>query len=294
MTLASMTGFARAEGGNGSSNWTWEVRSVNGRGLDVRCRLPAGFDGLEGRVRALAGERFKRGNINVNLTVSRAEGVGEVSVNHQVLEQITEVAKEIGKAAGVEPPLQGILGVRGVLEFKEADESEDQRQAREEAVTATLETAFDELVKVRRGEGAHTARVLSEALDELQKLVGEARTGAATQVETIRARIAKQVEELMAASAGLPEERLVQEVALLAGKADVREELDRLDAHVVAARELLAGDGAVGRRLDFLSQEFNREANTLCSKSSDLDLTRIGLDLKTVIDRFKEQVANVE
>ncbi len=294
MTLASMTGFARAEGADGTSNWGWEVRSVNGRGLDVRCRVPAGMDGLEGKVRSLAGERFKRGNINATLSVSRAEGAGDVSVNHEVLEKITEVAKEIGKAAGVEPPLQGILAVRGVLDFKEVGESEDGRQAREAAMTATLEQAMDELAKVRGAEGAHTAKVLFAALDELGKLVAEAAATAATQPETIRARITKQVEELMEAGNGLSEERLAQEVALLAGKADVREELDRLEAHVAAARELMAGDEAVGRRLDFLSQEFNREANTLCSKSTDMELTRIGLDLKTVIDRFKEQVANVE
>jgi uncharacterized protein (TIGR00255 family) len=289
-----MTGFARDRAQHGDSGWTWEVRSVNGRGLDVRCKLPPGYDGLDARVRAAAPKRFKRGNLSVSLRLDRGQQATHFQVNKPLLDELLAIGEGLAGAGRAEKPrLDALLAVRGVVEPLE-DDGEADADAREAAMAKSLEAALDSLAEMRRTEGARLADVLAEHLDEIERLSKAAASCAAAQPDAIRERLKTQLAMLLEASPPLSEERLAQEVALLAGKADVREEIDRLNAHVVAARDLVAGGGAVGRRLDFLCQEFNREANTLCSKAQDVELTRIGLDLKAAIDQLREQVQNVE
>ena len=295
MTLASMTGYARADGQSGAFTWTWELKSVNGRALDIRCRLPNGMDALEGRVRAALAERFARGNITAALHLTRAAEAGGVQVNRALLDQLLALAREFDGATGVAPPrLDALLTTRGVIEIGDPEEDDDVRSEREAAMLITLEEAKAGLAVARAEEGQHLATVMASQLDDIDRLTDAARNHAATQPEAIKARLDEQLSALLGETPPLPEERLAQEVALLVVKADVREELDRLAAHIVQARELVGAAGAVGRRLDFLAQEFNREANTLCSKSADVTLTRIGLDLKVAIDRFREQSQNIE
>lgn len=296
-TISSMTGFARAQGQDDDLglSWTWEARSVNGKGLDARVRWAQGYDALEIPAKEAIGRRFKRGNINVTLQVQRQDSapVG-YRVNQALLDQLMALAKDL--PGHVAPPtFDGLLTVRGVLES--ADESEmdeDMRKAHEAAVLATLETALDDLAAARAAEGARMAGVLEEHLATIAQLTEAALQTAQVRPEAVRARLRAQLDLLLEAQPPVSEDRLAQELALLATKLDVREEIDRLRAHVAQARELLAAGGPCGRRLDFLCQEFNREANTLCSKAQDTDLTRIGLDLKAVIDQLREQVQNIE
>lgn len=297
LTLASMTGFARADATLGPLSWTWEVKSVNGRALDVRCRLPSGLEALELPARQLVAARLKRGNVNLALQVSRAASATLYRLNRELLHQLAGIvreAEEIVDAAA--PRIDGLLGLRGVIEVVEAEDSASDRQARDALMLESLGVALDRLAAARLEEGVRLGAVLEAQIAEMDRLTGQAAAAAAARPETLKARLREQIAALMEAGAGLPEERLAQEVALLVTRGDVREELDRLRSHIAAGRELLtAGDPAgAGRRLDFLSQEFNREANTLCSKSGDVELTRIGLDLKLVIDRFREQVQNLE
>ncbi|OAN51440.1 hypothetical protein A6A04_16110 [Paramagnetospirillum marisnigri] len=301
MTVSSMTGYARAEGRDAQASWVWEAKSVNGRGLEVRCKLPYGHDGLEIAARDAAAKRLKRGNVQLSLSLSRAsEEQSQIQVNTPMLAQLLSMCKEWeGRFPGVAPArLDGLLAIKGVLEpatdAAEPGDDEATRQAREAAMKASLEALLDQLAAMRRDEGARILAVLTSQMDEINALTAKAAASAALRPEAIRERFQTQVAAVLEAVPALSEDRVAQEVALLVVKADVREELDRLRAHVEAARELLAQGGAVGRKLDFLAQEFNREANTLCSKSSDVELTRIGLDLKSVIDQFKEQVQNIE
>jgi uncharacterized protein (TIGR00255 family) len=292
-----MTGFARADGNAGAFAWTWEVKSVNGRALEVRCRLPPGMDAIELPARKLAAEKIRRGNLNIVLQASRAGGVSGYRLNAALLRQLGDIIREAeGVLDAAAPRLDGLLGLRGVIEPVEIEESDADREAREQAMLATLAEALRRLAADRAAEGARLAAVLSEQIEEMARLTAAATNSAAARPEALQARLREQVAMLLGASPALPEERLAQECAILIAKADVREELDRLRAHVAAARELIAkGDaGGAGRKLDFLAQEFNREANTLCSKAGDVELTRIGLDLKLVIDRFREQVQNIE
>jgi uncharacterized protein (TIGR00255 family) len=293
-----MTGYARAEGRDSQVSWVWEAKSVNGRGLEIRCRLPSGHDALEVAAREAAGRKLKRGNLQVSLNVSRIAEAPMVRVNHDLLNQLLTLVDNIGPQHQNIAPARwdGILCIKGVLEPMEAEETDADavRASRDAAMKATLEEALDQLAAMRRSEGARIQAVLLSQLDEIATLAERAGATAALRPEMVRERLRHQVAAVLEAAPSLPEDRIAQEVALLAVKADVREELDRLRAHVAAARELIAAGGAVGRKLDFLSQEFNREANTLCSKSSDVELTRIGLDLKAVIDQFREQVQNIE
>jgi uncharacterized protein (TIGR00255 family) len=291
-----MTGFARAQGQTGGVAWTWEVRSVNGKGLDIRCRLPGGLEGLEPRVREQVGRTLRRGNVTMTLTMTRTDIVTGMRVNREILEQVLALAAEVrGCHPEIAPPaLDGLLALRGVVEPLEAEETEEARQALETAVLSSLDEALKALAATRLAEGARLHATLAGHVDRIAGLTAEAGRLASLQPEAIKARLKQQVDELLAAAPGLPADRLAQEAALLVTRADVREELDRLHAHVEAARDLLAANDAVGRRLDFLCQEFTREANTLCSKSADTELTRIGLELKVAIEQFREQVQNVE
>lgn len=293
--LQSMTGFARSQGEDERVSWTWELRSVNSRGLDQRYRLPGGWEALEPEVRALAGEALARGSLQANLTLRSGKAPAKLTVNRAMLDQLVAIAKELETEVPAAPArLDGLLSLRGVLEESEEEESEERQAARRAAVRDDFSTALAALVEMRRQEGARLQTLVHEHLERIAELEAAARTCAATQPAAIKARLTALLAELLEAEPALPEERLAQEAALLVGKADVREELDRLAAHIAASRELLAEGGPVGRRLDFLCQEFNREANTLCSKSADVELTRIGLELKSAIEQLREQVQNLE
>ena len=290
-----MTGFARQEGGDGMLAWAWEVKSVNGRSLDLRCRVPSGYEALEVAARATAQEHCARGNLQLTLTVNRGQVPVKLQVNRELLDQLLGVLRELEQEVRAEPPrLDSLLGVRGVLETVEDEETKEQMDARAAAMEEDLVLALEALVAMRRAEGRRLETLVADHLAEIERLTAVAGETAAVRPEALRERLKAQVEELLEASPALPEERLAQEAAVLAAKADVREELDRLSAHVAAARELLAEGKAIGRRLDFLCQELNREANTLCSKSQDVVLTRIGLDLKSAVDQLREQVQNIE
>lgn len=295
MPLSSMTGFSRAQGSQGSWRWHWEVRSVNARGLDVRIRVPEGFESLEQPSRMLANERFARGGITAALTLDADPGRGAIRVNVEALTQVLVALKQLEATVKAEPPrLDGILGLRGVIDTQLPALTEAELAARDAAVLGSLAVAFDALATARREEGARLDSILRQHTDRMEGLIDQAERLAALQPELMRVRLKTQVDELMKARVGVSEDRLAQEVALLLVRADVREEIDRLKSHLAQARGLFAGDGAQGRRLDFLAQELNREANTLCSKSSDIQLTRAGLDLKATIDQLREQVQNVE
>jgi uncharacterized protein (TIGR00255 family) len=290
-----MTGFARAAGAIGAYVWAWEVKSVNSRGLDLRSRLQGGLDGLEATVRAAAARRFHRGHLSMNLTLSRTGAEPTTQINQEVLASVLAVANDLAVRINAAPPtVDGLLSLRGVVETVEPEESEDERKALEAGVLASLEEALDLLVEDREAEGRRLGEIVGGQVDAIATLTENAGALAALQPAALKARLQQQVADILEGAAGLSEERLMQEAALLATKADVREELDRLTAHVGAARELFSDEGAIGRRLDFLAQEFNREANTLCSKSQDAALTNIGIELKTVIDQFREQAQNIE
>jgi uncharacterized protein (TIGR00255 family) len=290
-----MTGFARAEGQHDGLGWAWELKSVNGRGLDIRTRAPQGFESLEPLARQKLGEVLKRGNVNVSLVVERRAGEAGIRINRAVLDQVLALQAELaGKVDAAPPRLDSLLAVRGVVEAGEEEAGEEARAARDADVLAGLEQAVKALVASRLEEGARLAAMLTGHLDRIEALTTQAKALGSVQPEALKARLRQQVLELLEASPALNEDRLAQEAALLATKADIREELDRLAAHIAAARELMQAGSQIGRRFDFLCQEFNREANTLCSKSGDTELTRIGLELKAVIDQLKEQVQNVE
>jgi uncharacterized protein (TIGR00255 family) len=291
-----MTGFAEARGAHGPLRWRWEVRSVNGRALDLRLRLPGGFEGLESGARTLAAERFKRGSFQLVLTAASDEAGRGFRVDPTALADAIKIARRVAEETGLPPArVDGILALRGVVVQDEAVALDDEaRMKRDAALLESLAVALDNLAEARRTEGARLETLLRAQIDEIERDTAEARRLAADQPAALRARIMTQLADLLAPGSPVPEERLAQEVALLASRADTREELDRLSAHCVEARSLLAAPGPSGRKLDFLAQEFNREANTLCAKSADINLTRVGLALKAVIDQFREQVQNVE
>jgi uncharacterized protein (TIGR00255 family) len=293
VTIASMTGFARAEGETSGLSWVWEARSVNGRGLDIRCRLPSGLDRLDPAVRAEATKQLKRGNVSVTLSLSRAAGAPPFTVDRIILDQVLALQADLlGRIDGAPPRLENLLQIPGVLDRGGLAEAVDEKA--EKALLQGFSQALKRLIAARAEEGARLQAVLLAQIDEIERLSAEATSSAALRPEAVKERLRQQVQALLDAVPTLSEERLTQETALLATKGDVREELDRLAAHIGQARDMLKEGGAIGRRLDFLSQEFNRESNTLCSKSQDVALTRIGIALKSVIDQFREQIQNVE
>jgi len=295
MTLKSMTGFARTDGVHGETSWFWEARSVNGRSLDLRLRLPSGLERLEAGSRSLCQERLARGNCTVSLGMKRESGQMEIRLNETALAQALAVAKRAKGITGLKPArLDTLLGMRGVVETAEPEESEEQQAALTQALLAGLAAALDQLVSVRAAEGERLQRVIEKQLASIGDLVARAAAAVARQPELLAGRIREQIGRLNEAGATLEPERLHQEALLLAAKADIQEELDRLRAHVAAANELIASGEPAGRKLEFLAQEFNREANTICSKASDVEISRTGLELKSVIDQVREQVQNIE
>lgn len=290
-----MTGYATADGTLGPQGWTWEARSVNGKGLDLRFRLPPGLDALEAPIKAAAAKRFSRGNVSLALRFKESEAAPSLRINRPLLDRLVALAREVGSQSGLAPArLDGLFAIRGVVEVEDTQETPEAAKAREAELLRTLNDTLDALVRARAEEGARLALTVTGLIDEVERLVAKARELAALQPDVIRRRIRARLDEILAGGATVAEDRLAQELALLAVKADVAEELERLSSHVAQARELVASKEPAGRRLDFLAQEFNREANTLCSKSTDTQLTRVGLDLKLAIDRLREQAQNVE
>ena len=295
MTIKSMTGFARADGATGTMTWHWELRSVNGRGLDIRLRVPPGFESLEPRIREAVGKRISRGSLTVNLSVKRAHGQTEIRLNEVALRQVLAAVERLRAVAPVgQPSAEALLNVRGVLELVEPEETEAEAAQRTDAMLDSLGSALDGMVRARSDEGGHLKAIVVRQLADIERLVATVERSPTRAPAAIRQRLKEQVGRLMEPGATLDETRLYQEAALLAARADVEEELKRLTAHVAAASQLLESTEPAGRRLDFLAQEFNREANTLCSKAADAETTRAGLELKAVIDQMREQVQNIE
>ncbi|HRH19731.1 MAG TPA: YicC family protein [Brevundimonas sp.] len=289
--ISGMTGFGRCEGALGDWAWTVEARSVNGRSLDVKLKTPAGLDGLDREGREAAQARFQRGQVGITVQARRSERAAAIRINTEVLAAYREVMADLVDGGASPPTADGLLGLRGVLEAAEADDGDlSEVQA---ALARDLARALDDLKLARRDEGARLEPLILGFLDRISDLAGRARQEADAQTLAIRERFTKRVEDLTDGAVGL-EDRIFQEAAMMAARADVREELDRLDAHTASGRALVAEGGAVGRRLDFLTQEFMREANTLCSKAATLALTSAGLDLKATIEQLREQVQNVE
>lgn len=296
MNLQSMTGFARAAADHQGTAIAWEVKSVNGKSVEVRLRLPQGFDRLEQATRQAIQKQFSRGNFQATLTVGRSSSQAvQPVVNEAFLKDIAGLAKRLQDQFGIAPATaDGLLALRGVLDVPETAETEEMRVALDSAIEQSLEEALAGLVKARKAEGEALRALLFSHLDTIETLTLKAEADPSRQPAAIRERIAEQVRLLMDASAGLDEARLHMEAAFLATKADIREEIDRLKTHVASGRSLLAAGGTIGRKLDFLAQEFNRESNTLCSKSNAAAVTAIGLELKAVVDQFREQVQNLE
>ncbi len=299
MALQSMTGFARHaaqhEMAGGEARIVWEVRSVNGKGLDLRLRLPQGLESVEHPVRSLLAKNFARGNFQASLSVERSEMQAGFTINQPMLAEVLKLGADLQAKHGLAPAsVDGILSLRGIIDQAQMSEDEEERARLETAIVAAFENVLKAIGEARRQEGKALFTILSAHIGMIERLTATARSDPSREPEAIRARLAGQVALLLDGARELDESRLYQEAAFLATKADIQEELDRLETHVAAARKLLAEGGPVGRKLDFLSQEFNREANTLCSKSNAASITAIGLELKAVVDQFREQVQNLE
>jgi uncharacterized protein (TIGR00255 family) len=290
MALSSMTGFARSHGSSGPYTFEWELKSVNAKGFDLRLRLPPGWDELEAYAKKRAGEVLSRGTVYANLNVKRTNAVSTVRINEDVLASIVKVAGQLAsRIDAVAPSIDGLLGIKGVIEVVEPES-----KAARDAAAKAFEEALGHLVEMRRREGVALGQILNQRMDEIERLAGKAEAAPGRKPEAIRARLAEQVAALLESSDRFDPDRLNQEALLIAAKADIREELDRIASHVAQAREMIGKGGPVGRRLDFLAQEFNREVNTCCSKSNDIELTNTGLEMKNVVEQFREQVQNLE
>ncbi len=293
MTLKSMTGFARADTELGDLRFVWEIKTVNSRGLEMRLRLPPGLDRLDPEIRRLARDHLDRGSCQLSLQLDRVGSASNLVINDAALAAVTDAARHLASKSGIDPPsADGLLAIKGVLEERGLDALDD-GDAVDRMILDALAICLEALVTARAEEGGRLAAVLTDHLDNIERLTEAAAKLAAKAPEALLVRLTEQVARLTG-DASLDPQRLHQEVALLATKADIREEIDRLIGHIAAARKLLADGGVIGRRLDFLAQEFNREANTLCSKSFDKELTAVGLELKAVIDQLREQVQNLE
>ena len=288
-----MTGFARQQAASDSLSWVWEAKSVNGKSADVRFRLPSGFEKLEADIRSRAGKSFSRGNIQLSLTIDHQDNDYSLTVNDAFLDQLQDYCEA---RDGVRPSTLDLLSIRGVIESSDGQNSAADALTEEvvQALLASLDDTFSALVEARKEEGSRIGVVLADLFHQVSQYVDEAEELAETVPVMVKARFEQQLTKLLSETPPVPEERIAQEIAILATKADIREELDRLKSHVTAGYTLLAKTEPVGRKLDFLCQEFNREANTLCSKAAGKKLTEVGLALKAVIDQIKEQVQNIE
>src|SRR4051794_6257883 len=295
MALSSMTGFARSHGTSGPYAFEWELKSVNAKGFDLRLRLPPGWDEIEQIARKRAAEVLSRGTVYANLNVKRADALSSVRVNEGVLASIVKVAGELaGRIDAVAPSIDGLLAIKGVIEVVEPESNEAEDKAAKAAAAKAFDQALVELVEMRQREGLTLGQILSQRMDEIEHLAKRAEAAPGRKPEAIKARLAEQLVALLEASDRFDPDRLNQEALLIAAKADIREELDRIASHISQAREMIGKGGPIGRRLDFLAQEFNREVNTCCSKSNDLELTNTGLAMKNVVEQFREQVQNLE
>ena len=295
MALSSMTGFARSHGTSGPYAFEWELKSVNAKGFDLRMRLPPGWDEIETIARKRATELLSRGTVYANLTVKRGNALSTVRVNEDVLNSILRIAADLaGKIDAVAPSVDGLMAIKGVIEVVEPEADEEEEKAAKIAVASAFEEALAALVAMRQREGATLGEILTQRMHEIETLASKAEAAPGRRPEAIRARLAEQIAVLLETSDRFDSDRLNQEALMMAAKADIREELDRIASHISQAREMIGKGGAVGRRLDFLAQEFNREVNTCCSKSNDIDLTNTGLEMKNVVEQFREQVQNLE
>jgi uncharacterized protein (TIGR00255 family) len=295
MALSSMTGFARSHGGSGPYAFEWELKSVNAKGYDLRMRLPPGWDDLEALAKKRAGEVLSRGPVYANLNVKRANAASTVRINEEVLASIVRVAGVLaGKIDAVAPSIDGLLSIKGVIEIVEPESDEAEDKAAKVAAAVAFDQALSDLVAMRQREGVTLGQILIQRMDEIEMLAKKAEAAPGRKPEAIKARLAEQIAALLESSDRFDPDRLNQEALLIAAKADIREELDRIASHVSQVREMIGKGGPIGRRLDFLSQEFNREVNTCCSKSNDLELTNTGLEMKNVVEQFREQVQNLE
>jgi uncharacterized protein (TIGR00255 family) len=295
MVLSSMTGFARSHGASGPYTFEWELKSVNAKGFDLRLRLPQGWDELEAFAKKRAAEALSRGTVYANFNIKRADALSTVRINEDVLSAVVKVASSLsGRIDAVAPSIDGLLAIKGVIEVVEPESSEEDDMAARAAAAKAFDEALDSLVTMRRREGTSLGQILSQRLDEIEVLAKKAEAAPGRRPEAVRARLAEQVAALLETTDRFDADRLTQEALLIAAKADIREELDRIASHLSQARELIGKGGPIGRRLDFLAQEFHREVNTTCSKSNDLELTNTGLEMKSVVEQFREQVQNLE
>ncbi|HKH01317.1 MAG TPA: YicC/YloC family endoribonuclease [Bradyrhizobium sp.] len=295
MALSSMTGFARSNGASGPYAFEWELKSVNAKGFDLRMRLPPGWDELEAFAKKRAGEVLSRGTVYANLNVKRTTAVSTVRINEEVLASIVKVAGDLaGKIDAVAPSIDGLLAIKGVIEVVEPQSNEAEDKAAKAVAAKAFDNALVELVEMRQREGVTLGQILSQRMDEIEQLAKRAEAAPGRKPEAIKERLAEQLAALLEASDRFDPDRLNQEALLIAAKADIREELDRIASHISQAREMIGKGGPIGRRLDFLAQEFNREVNTCCSKSNDLELTNTGLEMKNIVEQFREQVQNLE
>jgi uncharacterized protein (TIGR00255 family) len=295
MALSSMTGFARSHGASGPYAFEWELKSVNAKGFDLRMRLPAGWDELEAYAKRRAGEVLSRGTVYANLNVKRTSAASSVRINEEILASIVKMAGVLaGRIDAVAPSIDGLLAIKGVIEVAEPESNEAEDEAARAAAAAAFDQALLNLVEMRQREGVTLGQILSQRMDEIERLAKRAEAAPGRKPDAIKSRLAEQIAALLEASDRFDTDRLNQEVILIAAKADIREELDRIASHISQAREMIGKGGPVGRRLDFLAQEFNREVNTCCSKSNDLELTNTGLEMKNIVEQFREQVQNLE
>ncbi len=295
MVLSSMTGFARSHGASGPYAFEWELKSVNAKGFDLRMRLPPGWDDLESFAKKRASEVLSRGTVYANFNVKRTNASSTVRVNEDVLTSIVRIAGTLaGRIDAVAPSVDGLLSIKGVIEVVEPESDEVEDKAARDAAAVAFDQALGHLVDMRQREGVALGQILLQRMNEIEQLAKKAEAAPGRKPDAVKARLAEQIAVLLETSDRFDPDRLNQEALLIAAKADIREELDRIASHVAQAREMIAKGGPVGRRLDFLAQEFNREVNTCCSKSNDIELTNIGLEMKNVVEQFREQVQNLE
>jgi uncharacterized protein (TIGR00255 family) len=295
MALSSMTGFARSHGASGPYTFEWELKSVNAKGFDLRVRLPQGWDELETYAKKRAGEVLSRGTVYANLNVKRTNATASVRINEDVLAAVLKVATQLaGKVDAVAPSIDGLLAIKGVIEVAEPESDEAEDKAAKSAAAEAFDKALADLLDMRKREGTSLGQILTQRMDEIEILAKRAEAAPGRKPEAIKAKLAEQIATLLEVSDRFDADRLTQEALLIATRADIREELDRIASHIAQARELIGKGGPIGRKLDFLAQEFHREVNTCCSKSNDIELTNTGLAMKNVVEQFREQVQNLE